>query len=166
MEDDTEQETPQESLLRVVYIARSMEELNKVLLMLHEHGVSAYAFQDRNSFIPLPYMIRSYRVRIGVPVDEAKEAFIILKALELQAGMIAKSAVSDFKKTFLWSFAVGFLAFIVMLVYRRDLMQINYGVVFLIWIVSFFLISQILGYLHGGYVNSEDDFEDRNSNTE
>ena len=146
MEEQAEQEHPDENLLRIAYVARSIEEVNKVLLVLHENGVSAYALPDRNSFIPLPYMIRSYRVRIGVPIEETEEAFIIIKALELKAGYTVKSAVGDLRKALFWSFQLALFSFAVSFIYHRDLLDVNYAAVVLIWVAGFFLISQILGF--------------------
>jgi hypothetical protein len=156
MGEQAEQEHPNENLLRIVYVARSIEELNRVLLILHEHGVSAYALPDHNSFIPLPYMIRPYRVRIGVPTEEAKEALIIIKALELKAGYTVKGAVGDLKRALFWSFQLALASFAVSFIYHRDPADVNYAAVLLIWVAGFFLISQILGFQRRRSERSDD----------
>ncbi len=166
MEKPAEQEHPKENLLRIVYVARGIEELNKVLLILHEHGVSAYALPDRNSFIPLPYMIRPYRVRIGVPVEEAKEALIIIKALELKACYTVKSAVGDLRKALFWSFQLALFSFAVSMVYHRDFLEVNYVAVFLIWVAGFFLMSQILGSQRRKSDHRDDGFDERSEDGE
>lgn len=148
MEITPQQETPDEGLISVVYIASSMDNAHRLASLLIENGVQAYIIPD-----PLPHTFAFffpilYKVRVAVPIEQEKEAQIIIEAHRLKASDVVRTAVGDFRKALIWSIELALLTFAISLLYHQNIWEINFAAVILVWILSFFLISLILGHNH------------------
>ena len=148
MEKTPQQETPDEGLISVVYIASSMDNAHRLASLLIENGVQAYIIPD-----PLPHTLMfffpiQYKVRVAVPIEQGKEAQIILEAHRLKTGDVVRTATGDFRKALIWSIELALLTFAISLLYHQNIWEINFAAVILVWIISFFLISLILGHNH------------------
>jgi hypothetical protein len=146
MHGDAEEEIPPEEELRVVHVARSMEELHEVLQLLHDNGVTGHSLPDDTPVFPYPHRAPSYRVRVGVAPEDEEEALIVVRAFELRGHYVTREATGEIRKALLLSTCAAAIYIGVAFLRFRDVARINYGVVAILWIAGFVLVSQVLSY--------------------
>ena len=148
MEETHQQEIPDEDLLRIVYTAGNMEIAHKFASVLMENNVHAYILPDPPPCTPAPYdFLIPYKVRVAVPIDQESEALIILEAYKLKIGDIIRTATSDFRRALIWSIEFALFTFAASFLYHRNIWEVDFTAVMLVWISSFFILSLILGHI-------------------